>query len=68
MKLKLSWNKVWQNNEVEVKPIETMFCGFIPPVEAEMSFTNSFTSEARPKISFGIASLEALREAVPNGP
>jgi len=38
---------VWQNNKVEVKPVEAMFCGFIPLVEAEMSFMDGFTPEAQ---------------------
>jgi len=52
-----------------VKPVEATFCGFIPLVEAEMSFIDGFTAEAGPKKKpFGIASPEALREAVPNEP
>jgi len=30
-----------------VKPVEAMFCGFIPLVEAEMSFMDGFTPEAQ---------------------
>jgi hypothetical protein len=40
---------VWQNNKMEVKPVEAMFCGFIPLVEAEMSFMDRFTPEAGKK-------------------
>jgi len=53
---------IWQNNKVEVKPVEAMFCGFIPLVEAEMSFMDGFTPEAQSKKKnpFGTSSLEAL--------
>ena len=51
-----------------MKPVEATFCGFIPLVEAEMSFIDGFTAEAGPKKKpFGIASPEALREAVLKG-
>jgi len=59
---------VWQNNKMEVKPVEAMFCGSIPLVEAEMSFMDRFTPEAGQENPFGTSSLEALREAVQRGP
>ena len=58
---------IWQNNKVEVKPVEAMFCGFIPLVEAEMSFMDCFTSEASRKDP-GTTSLEAIHETVPKEP
>jgi len=53
---------------MEVKPVEAMFCGSIPLVEAEMSFMDRFTPEAGQENPFGTSSLEALREAVQRGP
>ena len=56
---------------MKVKPNKTIFCGFVPPVEAKKNFMNGFTPETDAKIPFSIASNEALCEAiqevVPNG-
>ena len=50
-----------------MKPVEATFCGFIPLVEAEMSFMDCFTSEASQKDP-STASLEAIHETVPRSP